>query len=842
MSRQAPLMSPLPQSLTSKEAWGFGFSGLLLWVGTAPAMNAALGPQAIWVWLPGTVIGMLLNLQVKKLGTYFPDVSGGTPNYLTRLLHRFPNLARYGAIGYFIGWVSVPPMNAIILTDLIKANLTPLGIQAPEILMKIGFTILPFIVALSGTRTIGILHACFVFPAIGFLFTFCFQGMGWLSFATDSPGLLPDFGGGINPIDWMKWFLIAIYAVYGCETSSSFVADSRQPSLTLRCLKVTAGLIPIVYLGGSWVLMRLATDPRLTDNAYLNLMAAAKPFWGTFAPAFVTFLITSGCLLSSATAVSNCPRILYQLAQDAYLPPIFAVLSRRGVLEPSLLFTFLLSLICLLWGDLSRIVMITGTAYLASIMALHFGEWIGRQNPATRWSWWSLVFFAIEAAVLVIGGLAWGWQDLSIGLLLPWLVGSVCTQLPRLKVTKYIAQNVTQFWPETWRSSIDPKTAPKSDLKLGNPPKIASKKTDWLAFQITILLGLTCGAMSLGWWVKASLDQFGVGSHVALFSILLVTVAFVGVAIACWTSLPQITAITEAREQLETTLLDLQQAQMKLVQAEKMSSLGQLVAGVAHEINNPVSFIHGNLAYLQEYTNNLMTLTQLYQKHHPQPVPEIQTWLEEIDLDFLEHDLPKVLDSMTLGTDRIRQIVLSLRNFSRLDEIGLKHIDLHSGIESSLLILGQRLNAGTHTPTIQVTKDYGILPQVECYPGAINQVLMNVLMNAIDAIEERKGEFEAGQITIRTSRLNDQWIEIAIADNGTGIEEPIQQQIFDPFFTTKPVGKGIGMGMSISYTIITETHGGQIKFLSRVAQGTEFFIQLPIHQPDRAEVSLSNHP
>src|SRR5579883_585116 len=372
-----PVVS-LPRSLTSLETWGFGFSGLLLWLGTAPAMHAALGTQALWVWLPGTIVGVLLNLQVKRLGMHFPDVAGGTPNYMTRLLQRFPSVARYGAIGYLLGWVSVPPMNAIILTDLIKANLEPLGITCPSMLLRISFTLLPFIVAFSGTRTLGILHTFFVFPAIGFLVTFCLQGMGWLSVAPTSPGLLPDTWSGIAAIDWLKWFFIAVYAVYGCETASSFVAESRQPTVTLRCLSVTAGFIPIVYFAGSWVVMRLATAPGLEDSAYLNLVAAAQPFWGTLAPALVTFLITSGCLLSSATAVSNCPRILYQLAKDEYLPPIFTAASRQGVLVPSLLFTFLLSLLCLLWGDVDHVVMVTGTGYLTSMMAIHWGLWVRR--------------------------------------------------------------------------------------------------------------------------------------------------------------------------------------------------------------------------------------------------------------------------------------------------------------------------------------------------------------------------------------------------------------------------------------------------------------------------------
>ena len=447
MNQSSVPVSSLPRSLTSLETWGFGFSGLLLWLGTAPAMHAALGSQAIWVWLPGTIVGVLLNLQVKRLGTHFPDVAGGTPNYTTRLLHRFPAIARYGAIGYLLGWVSVPPMNAIILTDLIKANLEPLGIACPIVPLRIVFTVLPFIVAFSGTRTLGTLHTFFVFPAIGFLMTFCLQGIGWLSLAPTSPGLLPDTWPAIAAIDWMKWFFIAVYAVYGCETASSFVADSRKPTTTLRCLSVTAGCIPIVYFVGSWVVMRLAIAPGLGDSAYLNLVAAAQPFWGLFAPALVTFLITSGCLLSSTTAVSNCPRILYQLAKDEYLSPVFSAVSRRGVLEPSLIFTLSLSLLCLVWGDVAHVVMVTGTGYLTSMMAIHWGLWVGRKRPETQWSWLSLGFLGVEAAVLIVGGLAWGWLDLLIGLVLPLAIGLVGVGLSRLRLS---ADEIALRLPSRW--------------------------------------------------------------------------------------------------------------------------------------------------------------------------------------------------------------------------------------------------------------------------------------------------------------------------------------------------------------------------------------------------------
>jgi signal transduction histidine kinase len=273
------------------------------------------------------------------------------------------------------------------------------------------------------------------------------------------------------------------------------------------------------------------------------------------------------------------------------------------------------------------------------------------------------------------------------------------------------------------------------------------------------------------------------------------------------------------------------------VQAEKMSSLGQLVAGIAHEINNPVSFIHGNLAHLQEYAHDLLDFVELYEKHYPDPAPEIQAHAEAIDLEFLQSDLPKVLNSMRMGTDRIRQIVLSLRNFSRIDEAEFKAANLYEGLNNTLLILQHRLKARPERPEIEVIKDYDTLPEIECYPGQLNQVLMNVLTNAIDALEEGNAkrtyqdiENKPNQITIRTTVLDSQWIKIAIADNGPGIPEAVQHRIFDPFFTTKPVGKGTGMGLSISYQIITQKHGGQLKCFSKLGEGSEFVIQIPIHQ------------
>ncbi len=290
---------------------------------------------------------------------------------------------------------------------------------------------------------------------------------------------------------------------------------------------------------------------------------------------------------------------------------------------------------------------------------------------------------------------------------------------------------------------------------------------------------------------------------------------------------------------LSQALEDLKQKEAHLIQSEKMSSLGQMVAGVAHEINNPVNFIYGNLTYAKDYTRDLLDLIQLYQKNYPQPTSEIQEKVEEIDLDFLLEDLPKIIASMEMGSDRIRQIVVSLRNFSRLDEAEVKPVDIHEGIDSTLLILQNRLKSKTTSAGIQIIKHYSLLPNVKCYAGQLNQVFMNIIGNGIDALEHQP---DPRKITIMTDIVPVESGElpqvlIKIKDNGPGITAEVKKQLFDPFFTTKPVGKGTGLGLSISYKIVVDKHGGTLQCFSEPGQGCEFHIQIPIEPPPELSIS-----
>ena len=288
--------------------------------------------------------------------------------------------------------------------------------------------------------------------------------------------------------------------------------------------------------------------------------------------------------------------------------------------------------------------------------------------------------------------------------------------------------------------------------------------------------------------------------------------------------------LVQKNQQLAQTLKELKKAQANLIHSEKIAALGQLVAGLAHEINNPVNFIYGNLQHITSYIHDLTTFLSLYEQVYPHPAEQIQQAAEELDIDFIQTDLKKILSSMEIGTERIREIVLSLRNFSRKDEADYKAVDIHEGIESTLLILGHRIKEQPNRPAIDIVRDFDKLPLVDCYAGQLNQVFMNILANAIDAIdtenERSSSQQEHPQIRISTE-CHAESVVISIADNGVGIPFDVKEHIFEPFFTTKSVGKGTGMGMAISHQLVTEKHQGKLTCSSDQGVGTKFVIEIP---------------
>ncbi|HIK14120.1 MAG TPA: amino acid permease [Leptolyngbyaceae cyanobacterium M33_DOE_097] len=517
----------LPRELSSLESLAFCLTGVLVWQLTVGFVNSALGASAIWVWLPGVVIAVTLTLQVKHYGNYFPDVSGGTANYTARLLARYPLVGTYAAIGYYISWVAGITANALILTSLINTHMVALGLPCPETFFKVSLTLLPFILAFTGTRALALLHMVFMLPAIGFVLIFTLQGLGWLAFSPDSPGLFDVGFPSLSLQDWIRWFFVASFTVYIGEGGSAFIADSRMPKAALRGLSITACLIPLVYVGGSWVVARLSPD--ITGDAFLTLAGAAFPFWGKSATALVTLLIASAALLATTTTVAVVERILYQLALDSYLSPVFGVISRQGVMSPALIVTVLLSLGCLAWGNLSRLVEIANVGYLVAIATFHWGCWLNRTRPEIRWPHWSLFCFLLEVVVLIVGGLALGIQDFLIGLGVP------AALLVADRVIRWLSLPVFQPW--WWQQRKEFKT--QNQLK------------DFLAVQLIVLIFLLIGATIAGWQIREFLAHQKPAAGSELLGVLVLIVAFVGVAIAAWTSLPQITAIAEARQQAE---------------------------------------------------------------------------------------------------------------------------------------------------------------------------------------------------------------------------------------------------------------------------------------------------
>lgn len=516
----------LPRLLSVAETWAFGASGLLLWLFTVADMDSALGAGALAVWIPVTAVGIVINFQVKHLGSFWPEMAGGTPNYTTRLLRDQPRLARYSAFAYFQGWASVAALSAMLLADLMMVHLRSLEIPVHAVSIYIVCTSLSFAVALAGSRALGLLQVFFVVPAMGVLLGFVLHGLGWV--ALDVTGGAPATARSLELAPWAKWYFLAAYAAYSCETASSFVGDSKDPRRTLTCLRVIAALMPIVLVGGSWVFLHTAGSGT-AELSVQRLVAAATPFWGRFAPLAITFLVGSGCLLGCATAAGNAPRILYQMALDGHAAPVFGVSSARGVLGPAVLMTAVTALLFLVWPDFSFVYTVTATGWLFSFLALHYALWRNRHRPESRWPRLSLALLLAESMIFVVGGIAWGAPAFIAGLMLPLFLMGADHVVRRA--------GTGPFGPEWWLRQY---------RQLSRREDHASS----VVLEITVLLVVTCSVAALGWTLGGAAGGFQLAAGRALFGLFMLLAGFAAVAVAGWTVFPRTAAMAGAIELL----------------------------------------------------------------------------------------------------------------------------------------------------------------------------------------------------------------------------------------------------------------------------------------------------
>ncbi|HYX38406.1 MAG TPA: PAS domain S-box protein [Oligoflexus sp.] len=588
-----------PGSLSVLEVWGFGFSGLLLWFCLAPGVHAAMGPQAMFMWIPVAIIGIFLNLQIRRMALTWPDLAGGTPIYATKLWDRFPKVGRYMAFGYFQGWISVPPICAITLTDVLAAHLQPYGVELPIILTRVGLTVIVYVIAFSSLKALSVLHLFFTLPAVGLLLAFCAQGMGWLLISPSAPAILPAEWGDFNLSHWSLWFFLAAYAAYGCETGAAFSSESNDPKKASNVLgKATVLIIPVFVLG-SWILMQNVPGQKHGDNVFKNLSAAAVPFWGSMSPIFVTFLIAASCLLTAATAVGICPRILYQLARHAKIPSIFGLKSRHEVHGPALLLCLLNSLMYLTM-DFETALVIGETGYYISIMGVHLGIWMRRGHSESRWPRLALIFFCLEA--LVLAHVAFNSRPLGIllGIFAPLVALGYCIYSVRLSFGPFRAD----WWAEKARMN-----------------SVSSS----LSWQVAIWIFLLCTVSGVTWSVARLLQSTSQGDHdhnILAFGI--VVMSFFGVAVAAWTSIRQFAELALARQELSqardelTRRYDQASGAIENMEQQKQTLIEAIGDGIfGLDKNGITTFINPSGASLLGYTPaQLIGQVQHQMVHH----------------------------------------------------------------------------------------------------------------------------------------------------------------------------------------------------------------------------------
>ncbi|NJM48819.1 MAG: amino acid permease [Alkalinema sp. RU_4_3] len=763
------------------------------WTGLVPAMQSAINFQSFLVWLPATLIGIFINYQVKHLGIKQPDVAGGTPNYVARLYEKYPVIAKYAAIGYLLNWVTGIPINAIILTEMVNANLQPFGVEFPTLLARFFFMLLPFIVAMTGTRALATLLNCFIVPAIGLLIAFSLQGIGWLLLSPDSPGFFPQdwHWGAMNWVDWCKWFFFATFVTYSSETAASFVADSRYPSSTLKLLDIAAWTGALIFCGGSWVVLRLAPDQM--DDVFLYLVAVAKPFWGESASLLMTILIASSCLLTMATAICNCPRILYQLSRDRYLADVCGVVSNRGIFGPALVATFGLAMVGLAWANVPQLVAVGNVGWFVSFTLMQLALWRRRNATNPFLPHVALGVFLAQVVILVVGGIAWGWKNFLIGLCGPFLIillDAIVAQMPWAPLRATWWEGIYQREDRFYRAN------------------------NQLMIQVLTLVTLVCGALFTGWRFRSALSISAATEDNNLLAIVLLIIAFVGVAIACWTTLPNLILLEEAHQRAEKLnqeleervairTAELQKAIVLANQANQAKS--NFLANMSHELRTPLNGILGYAQILQ-----ISSAITGKDKRRIEVIEHCGSHLLELINDVL--DIAKIeADHLDLRPEptELNALLQEVIDICRLraEQKGLNfHYQSSQQLPSLLLIDQKRLR----------------------------QVLINLISNAIKFTHSGTVCLAVHGHLPSTDSDSCCHLKFRVEDTGVGISEADLQKVFVPFQQvgdTKMVSEGTGLGLSISQAIVVAM-GGRIQASSQVGKGSvfEFSIDCPRHQ------------
>lgn len=914
--------------------------GVLIWLLILPALNLAAGLQTFWILGPAILLMVLIPFQETRLAQQWTDLQDNLSGFVFRLAPHSKQ-SRYAAMAYFCGKTAIPAIGAIVFGQTLAEVIAPLAINVSSGYLGIAFIAICFASASTGVRAVSLLLFVFAIPSLLTLLYFCIAGLGELKLGEIASHI-------INPAQGRPdahLFLLALVGVFCCTSEAPMNGFARRAQ---------RGLLPLILLSVAVIFIQnLAPQAQnIGDAAFLNLLNASLPFWGKQAYVLSVFLIVSAAFLLCVTSFIQAPRVLQQMALDGQAAACFNPTGNKEMSAPALIGSLGLCLFYFFIHDLSRILLVSGTAYLSYFLVWQLGLWRARKTLPLPWPWLSLFCLIAGSGVLFAGLAGQHRLDVLLGLFLPTGVIMIDALLQHTHLRKFRLA----WWP-------------------GRKKPLSKKHA--LALQVFIPVLQVCVAAGIAWQMSAWVDGIRDGNlGSAILTMLILSLAFLSVVITGWTTLPQLNAIENARNEAlsETTSLlqntleailvvgadqtirlanpaaerllnldsfellgqplqhilpnvpltesgisehplpasakqsgtievslstihndnssehlitlrniterkqaadwlnkknaeldernkelesmvmvlemasqqiekanrefeaanqdlqnkneELKTAHMQLLQSEKMASIGQLAAGVAHEINNPVGYVKSNLGTLKGYADDLVRLLNSHEALIEavenqdsgaalSAIQAIRVLAKEVDAQFIVEDLATLTSESQDGIERVRQIVQGLKDFSRVDQQQEQEFNVNDCLESTLKIVLNELKYKA-----ELIKDLGPVPDIFGFPHQLNQVFMNLMVNAAQAMQER------GNIWLR-SFVQDNYVVVEVEDSGSGIPEAVIHKIFDPFFTTKPVGQGTGLGLSISYGIV-QSHNGKLEVESKMGVGTKFRILLPM--------------